>query len=600
MTDKLTRTIFESEPPTILLKDGKDDDPPTRLIATMAESDPTAMLETALHIRDESVTPTPFPTASRELRDPSWRTITAETARAFESAPPPEPGSNPDPTTSTKLDPGFVHLVPGTLVDAYEVEKLLGAGGMGAVYGAHHEKLGRRAAIKVIAPRLSRDRGAIERFEQEAQALARLSHPNIVAVLAVGTLPGDGRSFFIMEWLDGESLQARLDRGRTSLGDALDLMDQIARGLQGAHAAGIVHRDLKPDNCWLQRVGGEARPVVKLLDFGLSKLTQHRRSEETVANVMFGTPQFMSPEQCQSARDVGPATDTYALGCIAYQLLCGRLPFLYDNVAELIVAHQTEEPPRPRDLDPAIDHDLDALIYAMLAKDPARRPTLSAARSRIARARKRVTSSKPGAPSQQATAQRAVTAPIFPSRRLRRALLGAGVALVGLVVVAAALGTRGQAEDRGASDREHAAQMDADTAGNVVLPLDAASAPAAILTPSIDAAATPRETAKPIAPHAKEEVATSEHERVPTPADARAADDPADAMSATVEVIDARHPEIEIDKAQPEVVSRTPSTPETKPPRPQVHHPGSSRSTAPKPLNKSPTYNPFTRKPSSR
>ncbi len=150
---------------------------------------------------------------------------------------------------------------------------------MGAVYGARHERLRKKAAIKVIAPNLSADQSAVERFEQEALALAQLSHPNIVAVLSIGTLPGDGRSYYLMEWLEGESLHDRLERGRVPYDDALDILDQIARGLDAAHAAGIVHRDLKPDNCWLQEVRDETRRIVKILDLGLAKLAGHRRSE---------------------------------------------------------------------------------------------------------------------------------------------------------------------------------------------------------------------------------------------------------------------------------------------------------------------------------
>ena len=458
--------------------------------------------------------------------------ITAQNSRTAASAPPTsEPASNPDPTTSTKLDPGFIHLVAGTLVDAYEVEKLLGAGGMGAVYGAHHERLGRRAAIKVISPSLSRDRDAVERFEQEAQALAKISHPNIVGVHSVGTLPGDGRAYFVMEWLDGSALQAQLDRGGIGFGLALYVLDQIARGLEAAHAAGIVHRDLKPDNVWLQYVGDEPRPIVKILDFGLSKLAQHQRTEHTAVNVMFGTTAYMSPEQCRSARDVGPATDVYALGCVAYELLCGRLPFKYDNTAELVAAHLSEDPPRPVSLNPSIDPTLDALLAAMLAKDPSQRPTLaivrsvvadalasptsaaparsptSAAQPRSPAAQPRSPAAQPRTPTRAARARRASTVLVnekFPSRRAFVAL--AGFVVLG-VVIAAVVGSGGASHgkpERAIEEPRSAIEIDASVAPTkTAAPSDIldASVPLATPAPRADAStATPRSNVDPDSP----------------------------------------------------------------------------------------------------
>ena len=381
--------------------------------------------------------------------------ITAESPRASESADPPTAQPASDPTTSTKLDPGFVHLVTGTLVGEYEVEKLLGSGGMGAVYGARHERLHKKAAIKVIAPKLSANRSAVERFEQEALALAQLSHPNIVTVLSIGTLPGDGRSYYLMEWLDGESLHERLERDRVPFDDALDMLDQIARGIDAAHAAGIVHRDLKPDNCWLQQVRDESRRIVKILDLGLAKLVEHRRSEETAVNVMFGTPNYMSPEQCRSARDVGPATDVYALGCIAYELLCGRLPFTYDNAAELVVAHGSETPPTPRSLNPTIPPDVDALLTGMLAKDPSHRPTLAQVRRAITtalaspttapqpRSLTRVDQSRSPTPETRARSASSVV-PLDETRASRRVFVAlAGLTGLGAIIIAVVVGSGG-------------------------------------------------------------------------------------------------------------------------------------------------------------
>ncbi len=432
--------------------------------------------------------------------------ITAQNSRTPESAPQPtaESVSNRDPTTSTKLDPGFIHLVSGTLVDSYEVEKLLGAGGMGAVYGAHHERLGRRAAIKVISPSLSRDRDAVERFEQEAQALARISHPNIVGVLNVGTLPGDGRAYYIMEWLDGSSLQTLLDRGGIGFGLALYVIDQIARGLEAAHAAGIVHRDLKPDNAWLQYVGDEPRPIIKILDFGLSKLAQHQRTEHTAANVMFGTTAYMSPEQCRSSRDVGPATDVYALGCIGYQLLCGRLPFPYDNTAELVAAHLSEEPPRPVALNPSIDPMLDALLAAMLAKDPTQRPSLAHVRHVIAKGQASFPSTprpnspahaaQPRALSPVALARPASVTPVDQPRTSRKVFVALGGLVVLGVVIAAVVARTGTAsldQPRQMADEPRSAiEIDssvAPTATAVPSILLDASVPLAMPAPRVDA-----------------------------------------------------------------------------------------------------------------
>jgi serine/threonine-protein kinase len=594
-TFRLANNRRRDEPPAIR---GEDD----------SGTDTNAVdADTALHVREVSVPATPISSTAvgTSSTDVGSAEITAADATALESSPPPtaEPASNPDPTTSTKLDPGFVHLVPGTLVDEYEIEKLLGSGGMGAVYGAHHEKLRRRAAVKVIAPALSKDRDAVERFAQEALALARLSHPNIVSVLSVGTLPGDGRSYYVMEWLDGLSLQTRLERERIALGEALDLVDQIARGLEAAHGAGIVHRDLKPDNVWLQRLAGEERPVVKILDMGLAKLAHHRRTEHTATNVMFGTPQFMSPEQARSSRDVGPQTDVYALGCVVFELLCGRLPFMHDNLAELTVAHQTEVPPRPRELNPAIDEQVDELVCAMLAKEPSERPSLAVVRSTIAGVRKRLETQRaqtPAGSSATITApKRVATAPATTAPRSRRWMVAVGGTALALCSfwVASAMMRRQGVED----NAEHAVTTLNDASPTSASPQVPARTPAVRVEPLLDASGT--EEKRPATPEAPR--TTAPRAQAPHGATVDAAG------PATIEVdagtIDAEPVVDAPDRQEPgnQSTGRDPPRDQRldekkKPDRPRTPHPPPPIDQGKKTkVDKNQTFNPFTGQPVS-
>lgn len=296
-----------------------------------------------------------------------------------------QPESDP-PTAFVRRD-GCIELPPGSIVDdIYEIDAKLGAGAMGEVYAARHVKLGKRVAIKVIGPRLSEDSAAIERFAQEARALAQIQHPAIVAVDHVGEL-ADGRAYFSMELLRGESLFDRLQRGRVPLLEALRILDQMARGLDAAHAQGITHRDLKPENAFLVQLPGEA-PIVKLVDFGLAKLrVPDHRAERTESGVAIGTPMYMSPEQMRGP-DVDHRTDVYALGVVAYELLLGCHPFERARTApELYAAHLHQAPPLPRSIWPEIPPQLDLVLFAMLAKDPAHRPTLAQIRSVLADAR---------------------------------------------------------------------------------------------------------------------------------------------------------------------------------------------------------------------
>lgn len=257
-----------------------------------------------------------------------------------------------DPPTSVVRRESFRELPPGSVVeDTYEIDARLGAGAMGEVYAAHHMKLGKRVAIKVIGQRLSDDDAAIERFAMEARTLAQIQHPAIVAVEHVGEL-SDGRAYFVMEFLRGESLFERLQRGRVALPEALRILDQMARGLDAAHGEGVTHRDLKPENTFLVHLPGEP-PAIKLLDFGLAKLAAghaaaaDRRAERTQSGAAIGTPMYMSPEQMRGP-DVDHRTDIYALGCVAYEMVLGQPPFPQAHTApELYAAHLHEAPPLP-------------------------------------------------------------------------------------------------------------------------------------------------------------------------------------------------------------------------------------------------------------
>jgi eukaryotic-like serine/threonine-protein kinase len=315
-----------------------------------------------------------------------------EAANAFDLTEPRWTLAESDQTSVRPSGHAHVDLPPGSIVDdIYEVDARLGAGAMGEVYAARHTKLGKRVAIKVIRSRLSEDAAAIQRFALEARALAQIQHPAIVTVDHVGEL-ADGRAYFVMEYLRGESLFERLQRGKLALEEALRVLGQVARGLEAAHAKGVTHRDLKPENIYLVHMPGEP-PMVKLLDFGLAKLRadvgtdvgdDRDHSERTQSGVAIGTPLYMSPEQARGP-DVDHRTDIYALGCVAYELVLGRSPFSHaKTVPELWAAHLHMTPALPRSIWPEIPPPLDLVLFAMLAKDPAQRPTLTQFRAVLA------------------------------------------------------------------------------------------------------------------------------------------------------------------------------------------------------------------------
>ena len=275
-----------------------------------------------------------------------------------------------DPRRSRILSP-----VIGQVVGNYRVVAELGRGGMGVVYRAEHVQLGRPAALKMLLPQFSTDAAIVQRFFNEARAASAIDHPGIVEIYDFGT-HHDGSAYIVMALLRGETLQQRLLRGPISPGEGATIVAQVAGALAAAHAQGIVHRDLKPDNVYL--VPNDMMPggiQVKLLDFGIAKLTDDRSSGvKTQTGALIGTPAYMSPEQCMGAAELDHRTDLYSLGCILFHVLCGRPPFTSEHgTGVMIAAHLRDPAPHPRSFNPDVPDALAAIVLRLLEKDPAAR-----------------------------------------------------------------------------------------------------------------------------------------------------------------------------------------------------------------------------------
>ncbi len=276
-------------------------------------------------------------------------------------------------------------VTTGMTIGRYLLGKKLGAGGFGVVFRAHDTSLDREVALKFLHPEHTATPQMLSRFLQEARSAAKIAHPGIVTVYECGQIAGtgtsaDGSAYIAMELLQGESLTDRLARcGRLDPPAAMEITRQVASALEAAHRAGIVHRDLKPDNIYLvpdSAVGTGER--IKVLDFGIAKLSRASSGVETQSMTVFGTPRYMSPEQCRSAAAVDARSDIYTLGCILFELVCGKPPF-HGAAGELIAQHVLIEPPSAASIDDSLPPTLVQLIAELLEKEPGARPQTMAA-----------------------------------------------------------------------------------------------------------------------------------------------------------------------------------------------------------------------------
>jgi eukaryotic-like serine/threonine-protein kinase len=247
----------------------------------------------------------------------------------------------------------------------YKIVRVLGQGGMARLYEAEHLRVDARFAVKIIHDELAREPSLLARFEREAHAAGRIRSEHVVRIVDV-LRTQDERPCIVTELLEGEDLQARLDRvGKLSVAEAIPIVRQLCRGVAAAHAVGVVHRDLKPSNVFLcQR---EGTPLVKVFDFGVAKVDDDEKLTRT--GVVMGTTTYMAPEQARRAADAGPLADVYSIGAILYHMLAGQPPYGSLPAVSRFALLLSEEPDRPRSIEPSIPGGVEAVIQHAMARD---------------------------------------------------------------------------------------------------------------------------------------------------------------------------------------------------------------------------------------
>ena len=313
----------------------------------------------------------------RPTSDPRDAPPSMRDARPPPSIPPPAP---PPPAPSKPRLPEKKEgreeqeeLIGKTIGGRYLIKGILGEGGMGCVYDAEHLGLSRQVAIKVLSPSQAKKRVAVKRFQQEARAAGAIGHPNICEVYDLGQLD-DASPYLVMERLTGQTLAERIQKeGGLPFPDIIEIMSQVLSGLVAAHDKGIIHRDIKPENIFLARRVGAA-PIIKLLDFGVSKmLPEFQTSEDaldlTRTGMVMGTPYYMSPEQARGERNLDGRVDVYACGVVLYEAIAGKRPFLAPNYNALLLAIINTNPRPLREVRPNTPPELEAIIQHAMAKN---------------------------------------------------------------------------------------------------------------------------------------------------------------------------------------------------------------------------------------
>lgn len=324
------------------------------------------------------------------------------------------------------------------IAERYRLGAPLGRGGMGVVYRATDEVLGREVAVKVML-RGEGEGSATERFQREARAAARLSDRHIVAVYDFGQY--DDNFYLVMEIVEGGSVAGELaEHGPLSWDRSVAIIEQAAAGLAAAHAQNVVHRDIKPSNLLIAGDG-----TVKVADFGIAALPGSETNDLTATGQIMGSPHYLSPERARGLQ-AGPESDVYALGCVLYQLVTGRPPFTGDHPTAVLYQHVDATPVPPSRLRPELAGPFEPLLLRMLAKDPEERPTAAQLISLPAAAAWFPTTALPADPTPRSTEPVALAEP--SAARSRKPLLIAGLAVLALAgAVAAGVVLRNAGDD---------------------------------------------------------------------------------------------------------------------------------------------------------
>lgn len=274
------------------------------------------------------------------------------------------------PSDGTVLEKVEDPLIGQTLADKYRIEELIAEGGMGAVYRGTHVLMDKTVAIKVLHPALAADDKIVARFSREARAASRLSHPHALSVTDFGEAE-NGVVFLVMEYLKGQTLKEVIhSEGPMPLPRVIEIVRQICGALDAAHAEAVVHRDLKSDNIMLLDIGGG--DWAKVLDFGIAKITEKVGQDPalTAPNLIIGTPQYMSPEQCSQAAEIDSRSDIYSFGVILYEMLVGHVPFTGESPTAIMMKHLQEPPPSVLEE----RKDLPAAVGRVVTRALAKRP----------------------------------------------------------------------------------------------------------------------------------------------------------------------------------------------------------------------------------